>query len=81
MAEACFRLHPQVVYRHEDIASITIATSRSTVRSVDVTGPLSGPAQRSRCLQYVAAVALLYGTLTPEHYMDSVAGERASERV
>ena len=40
------------------------------MRSIDKTGPLSGPADRDHCLQYAVAIALLYGNMTPDHYDD-----------
>ena len=43
------------------------------MRCVDKTGPLRNPADRDHRLQYVVAVALLYGTVTAEHYEDAVA--------
>jgi len=42
------------------------------VRCVDKTGPLKNAADRDHCVQYAVAVALLYGTLTAEHYEDSI---------
>jgi len=59
--EAAFRLHPQVVHRIDEVHNVTIHTTRSAVRCIDKTGPLQNPADRDHCLQYVVAVALLYG--------------------
>ena len=55
------------------VHNVTIHTTRSAVRCVDKTGPLRCPADRDHCVQYCVAVALLYGTLTAEHYEDAVA--------
>ena len=71
--EAAFRLHAQVVHRVDEVHNVTIHTTRSAVRCVDKTGPLRCPADRDHCVQYCVAVALLYGTLTAEHYEDAVA--------
>ena len=73
--EAAFRLHAQVVHRIDEVHNVTIHTTRSAVRCVDKTGPLQNPADRDHCLQYCVAVALLYGTLTAEHYEDAVAAD------
>jgi len=73
--EAAFRLHPQIIHRVDEIHSIAVHTTRSAVRCIDKTGPLSGPADRDHCLQYVVAVALLYGNMTSDHYEDSVASD------
>ena len=43
--EASFRLHPQVVHRVDEVHSVAVHTTRSAVRSIDKTGPLSGPAR------------------------------------
>ena len=71
--EAAFRLHPQVVHRIDEVHNVTIHTTRSAVRTIDKTGPLQNPADRDHCLQYVVSVALLYGTLTAEHYEEAIA--------
>ena len=73
--EASFRLHPQVVHRVDEVHSVAVHTTRSAVRSIDKTGPLSGPADRDHCLQYAVAIALLYGNMTSDHYEDSVASD------
>ena len=73
--EAAFRLHPQVVHRVDEVHNVTIHTTRSAVRCVDKTGPLRNPADRDHCLQYVVAVALLYGTVTAEHYEEAIAAD------
>jgi len=73
--EAAFRLHPQVVHRVDEVHNVTIHTTRSAVRCADKTGPLRNPADRDHCLQYVVAVALLYGTVTAEHYEDAIAAD------
>ena len=71
--EAALRLHPQVVHRLDEIHSISISSTRSCIRCIDKTGPLRNFADRDHCLQYAVAIALLYGTLTQEHYSDAVA--------
>lgn len=71
--EAGMQLHPLVVHRFDEVHSVVIHTTRSTLRLIEKTGPLRNPGDRDHCLQYMVAVALLYGTLTSEHYSDAVA--------
>src|SRR2546427_1605775 len=61
--EAAIKLHPQVRDRLERIHHIIINTQESAIRIIDKTGPLYNPADRDHCLQYMTAIALLYGTL------------------
>jgi len=43
------------------------------VRIIDKTGPLSNPADRDHCIQYMVAVPLIFGRLTAADYEDVVA--------
>ncbi len=69
--EAAVDLHPVVVERLDDIETITLTTHESAIRIISKTGPLNNPADRDHALQYMVAVALLYGNLVAEHYEDS----------
>jgi 2-methylcitrate dehydratase len=71
--ECALKLHPKVKDRLADIERIEIATHESAIRIIDKTGPLNNPADRDHCLQYMTAVGLIFGTLTAEHYEDTVA--------
>lgn len=71
--ECALELHPLISERIEEIKSITLTTHQSAIRIIDKQGPLSNPADRDHCLQYMVAIGLLYGTLTAEHYEDSIA--------
>lgn len=73
--EAAIILHPQVVGRLNEIERIEIATQESGKRIIDKTGPLSNPADRDHCLQYMVAVPLIKGTLTAEDYEDDIAAD------
>jgi 2-methylcitrate dehydratase len=77
-AEAAIRLHDQVAGRVEEIDRIEVRTQESAVRIIDKRGPLTNPADRDHCLQYVIALGLLYGTVADHHYEDDVA---ADERI
>jgi 2-methylcitrate dehydratase len=69
--EAAVRLHPQVKNRLGDISRIVIHTHESAIRIISKVGPLSNPADRDHCLQYIVAVPLAFGDLVAEHYEDS----------
>ncbi|HRK56949.1 MAG TPA: bifunctional 2-methylcitrate dehydratase/aconitate hydratase [Burkholderiaceae bacterium] len=56
-----------------DIKKITIRTHQACVRIIDKQGPLTNPADRDHCIQYMVAIALLYGRLTAADYEDDVA--------
>lgn len=66
--EACIKLHQHVVDRLDDIAQVVIHTQEPALRIIDKTGPLYNPADRDHCLQYVVAIALIFGELNPNHY-------------
>jgi 2-methylcitrate dehydratase len=68
--ECALQLHSMIKNRLNDIESITIETQESAVRIIDKQGPLTNPADRDHCIQYMAAVALLNGKLTAEDYED-----------
>ncbi|NNF16401.1 MAG: bifunctional 2-methylcitrate dehydratase/aconitate hydratase [Gammaproteobacteria bacterium] len=68
--EAAVRLHPQVKDRIAEIEKIVIETHESAIRIISKEGPLANPADRDHCLQYMAAVPLLFGDLVAEHYED-----------
>ncbi len=74
-AEAAIELHSQVIGRLDSIQEITIHTQESAIRIIDKKGPLSNPADRDHCIQYIVAVAMLHGDLTAEHYEDAAASD------
>jgi len=74
-AEAAMTLHPQVKDRLNDIERVVIETQEPGVRIIDKTGPLANPADRDHCIQYMAAVPLIFGRLTAEDYEDQVAAD------
>ena len=73
--EAAVTLHPAVKDRIEKISRVVIETQESGKRIIDKTGPLDNPADRDHCLQYMAAVGLIEGALTAEHYEDRFAAD------
>jgi 2-methylcitrate dehydratase len=76
--EAAVSLHAQLQALGKDperIARITIRTHQACVRIIDKQGPLANPADRDHCIQYMVAVALLFGRLTAADYEDDVASD------
>jgi len=73
--ECAMALHPQVKHRLDEVAKITIRTHESAIRIIDKKGPLSNPADRDHCIQYMVAVPMIYGRLTAEDYEDRIASD------
>jgi len=73
--EAALALRPQVADRLDEIVSVRLTTQQAGKRIIDKRGPLANPADRDHCLQYIVAVALLYGELTGESYSDATAAD------
>src|SRR5690242_2611664 len=71
--EAAIQLHPEVKDRIGEVKKIEIVTHESAIRIIDKKGPLSNPADRDHCIQYMAAIGLLKGNLTAADYEDEVA--------
>jgi len=59
----------------DDIKKITIRTHEACIRIIDKKGPLSNPADRDHCVQYMVAVPILFGRLTAADYEDAVASD------
>jgi 2-methylcitrate dehydratase len=71
--EAAMALHPAVKERAREIEKVVIETQDSAVRIIDKVGPLANPADRDHCIQYIVAIALLFGRLTADDYEDAIA--------
>jgi 2-methylcitrate dehydratase len=71
--EAAVNLHPLVKDRLEEIDKIVIETQESGDRIINKTGRLDNPADRDHCIQYMAAIGLIKGSLVAEDYEDDVA--------
>lgn len=74
-AEAAVWLHPLVKDRLDEIERIRIETQESALRIIHKTGPLTNPADRDHCLQYITALGLLFGTITSEMYEEPTASD------
>ncbi|WP_449539352.1 bifunctional 2-methylcitrate dehydratase/aconitate hydratase [Ferdinandcohnia sp. Marseille-Q9671] len=72
-AECAVELHPQIINRLDDIDKIVITSHESAIRIIDKKGPLHNPADRDHCIQYIAAIGLLYGTINADHYEEEIA--------
>jgi len=71
--ECAMQLHPLVKDRISEIKQIKIRTHEAAIRIIDKQGPLSNPADRDHCIQYMVAIPLLFGRLTAADYEDDVA--------
>jgi 2-methylcitrate dehydratase len=79
--ECAMQLHPLVRGRLDDIKAITIRTHESAIRIIDKKGPLSNPADRDHCIQYMVAVPLIHGRLTAADYEDDIASDPRIDRL
>lgn len=73
--ECALALHQDLGNRLEDIERIELLTQSAALRIITKEGPLHNPADRDHCLQYMVAVALLYGDLQAFHYEDETAAD------
>lgn len=73
--ECALTLHEQVKDRLDDIDRIVIITQEPAIRIISKTGELRNFADRDHCLQYMVAIALIFGELTAEDYEDRVAAD------
>lgn len=71
--ECAIELHPQVADRLDEIERIELETQEAGQRIINKTGALNNPADRDHCLQYMAAIGLIFGDLHAGHYEDEVA--------
>jgi 2-methylcitrate dehydratase len=76
--EAAMKLHASLAGRNLNasaIKSVTVRTHEACLRIIDKKGPLSNPADRDHCVQYMIAVPLIFGRLTAGDYEDAVAAD------
>jgi len=59
----------------DDIGSVRVRTHEACIRIIDKRGPLTNPADRDHCVQYMIAVPLIFGRLTAADYEDGVAAD------
>lgn len=68
--ECALKLHDLVKDRLDEIKKIVLSTQESAIRIISKTGPLYNSADRDHCIQYMVAVALIYGELTADSFED-----------
>jgi 2-methylcitrate dehydratase len=73
--DAAIRLHPKVKDRLHQVRRVELTTQEPAIRIISKEGPLYNSADRDHCLQYMVAVALIYGTLAADHYQNAIAGD------
>ena len=73
--ECAMELHPKVAGRLDQVDRVVVETQQAGLRIIDKTGPLSNPADRDHCLQYMVAVPLVFGRLEADDYGDAVAAD------
>lgn len=71
--ECAVKLHSIIKNKLDDIERIDLITHESAIRIISKEGELHNPADRDHCLQYMVAIALLFGNLKAEHYEDNIA--------
>src|SRR6202522_719048 len=84
--EAAFKLRPHITElvqqdNLDQIDKIILTTHESALRIIDKKGPLKNPADRDHCLQYMVAVALIFGELTADHYEDEIASDARIDKL
>ncbi len=79
--EAAIKLHPLVQDRLDEIAKVELWTHESAMIIVNKTGPLHNFADRDHCLQYMAAIGMIFGKLTARDYEDRVAADPRIDRL
>jgi 2-methylcitrate dehydratase len=73
--EAAIQLYPEVKDRLHEIDKIVIETQQAALCIIDKIGKLDNPADRDHCLQYMVAVALIFGRLNADDYEDKIAAD------
>ncbi len=74
-AECAVKLHSRLKDRIDEVDRILITTHELALKKISVKGPLPNYAARDHCLEYVVAVALIYGEVTTRSYEDAFASD------
>jgi 2-methylcitrate dehydratase len=80
-AECAVRLHPLLKGRLDEIERVVLTTHAPALTKIVVDGPLPNFAARDHCLQYVAAIGLIFGDITTAHYEDACAADPRIDRL
>ena len=73
--EAAMDLHGEVGHRLDEVETVKITTQEPAMRIIKKEGPLTNPADRDHCLQYMVAVPLIKGELVADDYEDDAAAD------
>lgn len=79
--ECACELYRAVKGRIDEIDQIYIETQEAALRIISKKGPLKNAADRDHCLQYIVAVALIYGEVYPEYFEDEIANNPQIDRL
>jgi 2-methylcitrate dehydratase len=72
--EAALMLHKQLSLSGQsdaDIGRVVVRTCEASMRIISKSGPLDNPADRDHCLEYMIAVALIFGHLEASDYEEA----------
>lgn len=73
--ECALKLHKEVQDKLDKIKKIKLCTHESAIRIISKTGELRNFADRDHCIQYMIAVALIFGELTADSFSNKVASD------
>ena len=73
--EAAMDLYEEVGHRIDEVETVKITTQEPAMRIIKKEGPLTNPADRDHCLQYMVAVPLIKGELVADDYEDDAAAD------
>jgi len=79
--EGALKLHSAIKNKIDHIQKIVINTHEAAVRIISKVGKLSNPADRDHCIQYMVAVALIFGKLNAEDFEDKRAKDERIDRL
>ena len=74
-AEAAVRLRPLVKGRLNEVQKIVLNTHQLAFRTINNSVPLQNYAARDHCLQYIAAIGLIFGDITTASYGDEFSAD------
>jgi 2-methylcitrate dehydratase len=74
-AEAAMTLRARIEGKLDAIDRVVIETQEPGMRIIDKAGPLANPADRDHCIQYIVAIALIFGRLTAADYENDIAAD------
>ena len=79
--EAGIVLHNRYKENLNKISKIEVETQEPALKIISKTGPLHNFADRDHCLQYMIAIALIYGNIEAKHYQDEIASNLMIDKI